>query len=210
MLNTCTASVKLTSTAISGACGAPDSRPRPGASTKKSSSTGSRSGGATSMYPPAPSPVSIGSATNEVNIAASAASTALPPARRISAPAPAVTGWPAATTPRMGFNSEPRDELGHVDVDAGVAALRAHPAHARLTRRLAQARPALVAARLALFAVARRDDRDPDLLLELLVDHRAEDDVRVGVRRLGDGLGGLVDLPERQVAAAGDREQDRL
>ena len=56
-------------------------------------------GSATSMNPPAPSPVSCGSATNETAMAASAASTALPPARRICAPASAVSGWPAATTP---------------------------------------------------------------------------------------------------------------
>ena len=40
--------------------------------------------------------------TNEATIAASAASTALPPARRICAPASAVSGWPAATTPLTG------------------------------------------------------------------------------------------------------------
>ena len=58
--------------------------------TKKSSSAGASPGSATSMNPPAPSPVSCGSATNEVAIAASAASTALPPARRICAPASAI------------------------------------------------------------------------------------------------------------------------
>src|SRR5215218_7053340 len=228
MLKICTASPKSTSTARSGACSAPAGRPRPGASTKKSSTAGSSPGGATSMYPPAPSPVSMGSATNDVNMAASAASTALPPARRTSAPASAVRGWPAATTPRIGrglrldpsiivdgssswaasgaigrgpsgwFPSElgrsfpamihggeapresvdpgsvPRYELGHVDVDPRVVPRPAHPAHARLPRGLAQARRALVAARLALLAVAGRDDRHPDLLLELVVDHRAE------------------------------------
>ena len=44
-------------------------------------------------------------------------------------------------------------------------------------------------------AVAGGDDRHPDLVLELLVHHRAEDDVRVGVRGRRDGLGRLVDLP---------------
>src|SRR3712207_4307156 len=86
-------------------------------------------------------PVSIGSATNDVNIARSAASTALPPARRASAPASAVTGWPAATTPRIAPRvSEPRDVLRDVDVDPRVAPgiLTAHAAHARLARRLAQ------------------------------------------------------------------------
>ena len=60
------------------------------------------------MKPPAPSPVSSGSATNDVSIAASAASTALPPARRISAPADAVSGWPAATTPLATLNLQKR------------------------------------------------------------------------------------------------------
>ena len=57
-------------------------------------------------------------------------------------------------------------------------------------------------------AEARRDDRHPDLAGEPLVDGRAEDDVRVVGRGLADDLGGLVDLEQRQVVAAGDREQD--
>src|SRR4051812_42176489 len=209
MLNTCTASPKSTSIDRSGAWVAPGGRPRPGASTKKSSSTGGSLGGATSMYPPAPIPVSSGSATNDANIAASAASTALPPARRMSAPARAVTGWPAATTPRIATGiSEPGDVLRDLDVDArvGPRLLPAHAADARLARRLAQRvlprpGPALVAAVRAAaagIAVARRHDRHPHLIVgELLVDHRAEDDVRVGVGGIGDRLGGLVDLPQR-------------
>jgi hypothetical protein len=51
------------------------------------------------MKPPAPNPVSGLSVTNEVRTAATAASTAFPPWRRISAPACAVSGCPAATTP---------------------------------------------------------------------------------------------------------------
>src|SRR6185369_12260521 len=195
-----------TSTAISGAR-AERLAPRPGASTKKSSSTGSPSAGATSMNPPAPSPVSSGSATNEVSIAASAASTALPPARRISAPAEAVSGWPAATTPLATLNPlEARDVLGNVEVpDHGVLA---GAAHARLADRLAE-RCAL-GPRRALLAVAGRDHGDPHLVFELLVEHRPEDDVGVGVRGLLHGAGGLVDLPQRQVLAAGDRQQDRV
>ena len=224
MWKTWTASPKSTSTERSGACAAPAASPRPGASTKKSSSTGSSPGGAASMYPPAPSPVSIGSATNEVNIAASAASTALPPARRMSAPAAAVTGWPAATTPRIAAQNL-RDVLGHVDVDAAsrpahaarnrCARARLGPAHAADrgspagSRSVRPPRSSARAARGAV-AVARGHDGDPHLLLELLVDHGAEDDVRLGVRGVGDGLRRLVDLPQRQVAPARDRQQDRL
>jgi len=54
--------------------------PAPGAATKKSSSAGSFPPPATSMYPPAPSPVSSGSHANEASIAPIAALTALPPA----------------------------------------------------------------------------------------------------------------------------------
>src|SRR5690348_12585320 len=123
---------------------------------------------------------------NDASSAASAASTALPPARRIPAPASAVRGWPAATMPRPATlplltESELRDELGHVDV-AGARRRRG-------ARRLAAARDPRLAQRLAellrllRLAVARGDDGDPHLVLELLVDHRAEDDVGVGVRR---------------------------
>src|SRR4051794_19505201 len=51
------------------------------------------------MKPPAPNPLSWLSLTNEVRTAQIAASTALPPSRSTCAPASAVSGWPAATTP---------------------------------------------------------------------------------------------------------------
>src|SRR3712207_7515034 len=55
------------------------------------------------------------------------------------------------------------------------------------------------------------DDGDPHLVLELVVEHRPEDDVRVRVRGLLDGLRRLVDLPQREVAAAReDRKSTRL
>src|SRR3954466_13968948 len=54
------------------------------------------------MKPPAPGPVKGDSTTNDIRTDATAASTALPPARRTSAPAWAVSGCPAATTPLMG------------------------------------------------------------------------------------------------------------
>ena len=57
-------------------------------------------------------------------------------------------------------------------------------------------------------AEPRRDDRDPDLAGQPRVDGRAEDDVRLVRRGLAHDLGGLVDLDEREVVAARDREQD--
>ena len=101
MLNTWMASPNETVIGISSAR-ASGSPPRPGASTKKSSSTGVWPGAATSMYPPAPKPVSNGSVANDASIAPAAASTALPPSRSTSAPACAVSGWPAAITPSCG------------------------------------------------------------------------------------------------------------
>ena len=54
---------------------------------------------------------------------------------------------------------------------------------------------------------AGRDDGDPDLVAERVVDHGAEDDVGLGVHGLGDQRGRLVDLEQPEVRAAGDREQ---
>src|SRR4051794_14182512 len=139
---------------------------------------------------------------NEVISAASAASTALPPARRISAPAEAVRGWPAATTPRSATPAshlEAWNEFRDVDVGRTRGALRltlTRAGYPRLTRGLTEA-----AGRGRLAArgvVARGHDRHPHLVLELLVDHGAEDDVRVGMCGLLDLAGGLVDLPQRQ------------
>lgn len=55
---------------------------------------------------------------------------------------------------------------------------------------------------------ARRDDGDPDLVAQGVVDDGAEDDVGLGVGRLADQLGRFVDLEEAEVGAAGDGEQD--
>src|SRR5262245_13054160 len=57
---------------------------------------------------------------------------------------------------------------------------------------------------------ARGDDGHPDLAGEPLVDRRAEDDVRLVPGALPHDLGRLVHLVEREVVAAGDREQDAL
>src|SRR3954449_12449015 len=74
----------------------------------------------------------------------------------------------------------------------------------------AAARPASAGAEAAAARAveARGDHRDADLVAELLIDHRAEDDVRVGVRRGVDQLGRLVDLEEAEILAARDVEQD--
>src|SRR6478735_9328184 len=54
---------------------------------------------------------------------------------------------------------------------------------------------------------AGRDHGHPNLVAEGVVDRRPEDDVGLGVRRLGDQGGGLVDLEQAEVRATGDREQ---
>src|SRR5438067_5459041 len=53
-----------------------------------------------------------------------------------------------------------------------------------------------------------RDDRDLDLATHPFVDHRAEDDVRLRVRRRVDDLRSLVHFEEGQIGAAGDGEED--
>src|SRR4051812_42684126 len=112
---------------------------------------------------------------------------------------------------RGGPALETGDELRDVDVGRTGGALRltlTRTGYPRLTRGLTEA-----AGRGRLAArgvVARGHDRHPHLVLELLVDHGAEDDVRVGMCGLLDLPGGLVDLPQRQVAPTGDRQQDRL
>ena len=146
MWNTWTASPKSITTASSGA-----RSPCAGASTMKSSSTGSPPGGETSMYPPAPSPVSSGSVISDVSSAASAASTALPPARSTSAPAWAVSGWPAATTPRSATHRvpvlEPRDKFGNVDVGRRARGALRLARRVRVTRGSPPARAATRRAR---------------------------------------------------------------
>ena len=54
------------------------------------------------------------------------------------------------------------------------------------------------------------DDGDAHLVAERVVDDRTEDDVGLGVRRLGDELGGGVDLEQAEVGTAGDVEQHAL
>src|SRR5947209_7007235 len=138
-----------------------------------------------------------------MSIAPTAASTALPPSRSTAAPACAVSGCPAATTPLSavpiaeryhslcrggGGASAVGHELGHFELlargaaapaDVGPVPALGRPIDPDLARSgLPQAVDALAA---ALVAVAGGHHRDPDLVVELLVAHRAEDDVRVGM-----------------------------
>src|SRR3954452_5643000 len=205
-----TASSEKRTSIGTSAAGSRSSSPMPGAATKKSSRWFSPRAW-TTMKPPAPGPVSGDSATNDMSTAATAASTALPPARSTSAPASAVSGWPAATTPLIGASlvqrAAARDELGHFDVrqHARGGPLARAP-HLRL--RVGRDAPRRLTARWPV-AVAGGHDGHPHLVLDLVVDHGAEDDVRVRVRRLGHRFRRLVDLPQGEVAAAGDRQQDR-
>ena len=65
--------------------------------------------------------------------------------------------------------------------------------------------------RLAAPAVeAGGDDGDHHLFAEALVEARPEDDVRLGIGRGADLLGGLGHLPQGEVRGAGDVEQDPL
>src|SRR3954452_14118129 len=181
---------------------------RPGASTTKSINSVSPAGVWTIMKPPAPKPVRGLSSANDASTAQTAASTALPPSRSTPAPASAVRGWPAATTPFMGCPYSAGQELG--DVYSQVATSprlgRATP-----TAFLGAADGRLGGAARGLWASveAGGDDGDPDLVGELVVDVGAEDDVGVGMGGLAHHLGRLADLDQGEVGAAGDREQDR-
>src|SRR5436305_10472037 len=97
--------------------------------------------------------------------------------------------------------SASRDELWDVQLDGRAEWALAHAGDPRLAARLplALARRrgrARVATRLRLggaslragLPVAGGDDGHPHLVVELLVEHRSEDDVRVGVRGLRDRL----------------------
>ena len=117
-------SEKWTSMGVSASGSAPSS-PRPGAATKKSSRWSSPPAVCTSMKPPAPGPVSGDSATNDISTHATAASTALPPSRSTSAPACAVTGWPAATTPFMAHGIRPKTRAAQGRTERGVLRTRA-------------------------------------------------------------------------------------
>src|SRR3990170_6423834 len=178
-----------------------------GAAKKPPSPVVSPPGACTSMKPLPAGPVSGPSVTNAVNAAASNASTALPPSRRTRAPASEVSGWPAAIAPRIaaGYFGSTSTEL------AGCALFGAQEG-----RQLVIARGRRVRRRLESCASSapsssaepRRDDRDPHLAGQPRIHRCSEDDVRLVRRGLADDLSRIVDLDEREVVAAGDREQD--
>src|SRR6202030_989488 len=97
------------------------------------------------------------------------------------------------------------------DVDVLVAdlerALGAALATAPRRRRLLRALLDALAHRVAVLE-AGGAHRDADVVLLLLVDDGAEDDVRIAVGRVLDDLRRLVDFEEAQVATARDVEQD--
>src|SRR4051794_2962569 len=116
------------------------------------------------------------------------------------------TWWPRRTSGQLA--QEGRDlEVVVADLQRRALAL-VHPyvavaaAHTRLLAGGAWPRTAVVE--------PGRDDRDADLVAHALVDHRAEDDVGVGVGRGVDDLRRLVDLEQAEVAAAGDVEEDAV
>src|SRR5947209_17104622 len=125
VLKICVASSENSTAIGCSAAGSAPSSPFPGAATKKSSRWSAPSAVWTSMKPPAPGPVSGDSVAHDISTAATAASTALPPARSTSAPACAVSGWPAATTPfmalRLAGDGSAR-ECGRPLVDRGLEA----------------------------------------------------------------------------------------
>src|SRR3954453_5653487 len=196
----------------------------PGAATKKSISVVSPASW-TIMWPPAPNPVSGLSTANEASTAQTAASTALPPSRRTPAPASAVSGWPAATTPFTCRAPYPGRNSGTSIPSSRSPERPRREEPASLVRRIvgSSARRGGVvgplkggAADRRLLGAARRsrasveaggDDGHPDLVAHLLVDVGAEDDVGVGVGGLADHLGGLGDLDQREVGAARNREE---
>src|SRR5262249_40862480 len=143
-------------------------RPRPGAVTKKSASRVAPSRARwTSMKPPAPGPVSGLSVTPAAKAAATHASTAFPPSARARAPACAVGGWPRATAPFIAESLAGRPTALSAQERRGVEQVAA--------RRRARSRKTATTQT----AEAGRDDRDPELAGESVVDGRAEDDVRV-------------------------------
>ena len=115
------------------------------------------------------------------------ASTALPPSASTRAPACAVIGCPAAIAPLMREPRRPYRSQRKLGGDISSPFRRRGRSPKPVATTVTQTWPG-----------------------EPLVDRRAEDDVRVVTRPLADDLGRLVHLVEREVVAAGDREQDAL
>src|SRR5438445_9383175 len=107
--------------------------------------------------------------------------------------------WRSATA-----SLSPRNELGYVELRPAAQRSLAHAADPGLSARLPERLMGLadgVADAGALgvlrgpsapLAVPGGDHGDPHLIVELLVEHRSEDDVRVGVCRLRHGPGRFV------------------
>src|ERR1700733_4594243 len=98
---------------------------------------------------------------------------------------------------RAGYPAlSPRDEFGNVEFQGRAIANPANPwLAARFTKQgaplagqLARARALDPGAAQTSVVVSGGHDRDPDLILDLLVQHRPEDDVGLGVRGLGHRL----------------------
>ena len=88
------------------------------------------------MKPPPPGPVNGLSHTQETHAAATHASTALPPASSTRAPASAVSGWPAATAPRMHRTLIPKPlQRLTVSADTRTVGQHAHDIVSRVGRR---------------------------------------------------------------------------
>src|SRR5215210_443894 len=105
-----------------------------------------------------------------------------------------------------GFRGLVAEERRHVELLRGVEAL---PGGRRGHRRLTIWPWSLAAsAAPTLTAEPRRDDGNLDLSAGRVVDHGAEDDVRVLVRCAGHDLGRFVHLKEPDVRGPGDVQQD--
>src|SRR4051794_3485580 len=127
-----------------------------------------------------------------------------------SRPSPPIasSAWTAGPSARSSCASRlVLQELGDVDLVVGDLQRRAlaivHHDVATLRTALAVEQAAAGTA----LVEAGGDDGHADLVAERIVDHGAEDDVRVARRCALDDLGRLVDLEQAEVGAAGDVQQ---
>ncbi len=177
-----------------------------------------RSGRATRRNPPPAGPVSGPSTTAATNAAARQASTAFPPAASTSAPALADSGWPAAIAPRAYAVSSVRPR-GHRESVLGSDAAYRPPRAQSWRRKLGSSVPFCDSAdelRSNDAPAARR--RVPPRPVATTVTHTwpvsRESTVAPkmmfvsSVAVCAHDLGRLVDLDEREVVPARDREQD--
>ena len=86
-----------------------------------------------------------------------------------------------------------------------------HPFRAQLLREFRDARLGLGRGALQADVIdTRSDDRDTNDALQTFVEGGADDDISVLIDLFADPGGRLVDLVERQVLAAGDRDEQAL